>query len=527
MRFDYFRADNFLPFRKKRFLISLLSFCLILTFSSFVQANIDVQQVDVEEIRKLIKQANKLARKGSLTEAETLLRRILEQNPQNTKVKVNLAYVLMKQRKLYEAYTLSFDVAKNESQNSYAFAVLGMTILNAGNFKEAEIALNNSLAINKREALAWAGLGMLDFYENRITQSLENIRIAVYLDSNEPDFVFALAQISARSEKYRESAQAYRDFLRISSRQDIDRRERIKGLIDFLDYLGGKSLLYEIGGKRQTRVSFTLVKDRPIIQLRVNKNDEPLNFVLDTGSGISVISQKTAEKLNITSVARGGNAKGFGGTGKFEIVYGFLRQVQIGDVSIKNVPVYIRPFHSVNEGIDGYIGLSLISKFLTTIDYGDTSFTLLKKDSPRQQLNESEGLALPLRLTSGGFLSGEVQIEGIENSFNFIVDTGASLSVISEDLAGMDELSSFLVKEKIRVIGSAGETQAMPVFILPRITFGNESRRSIVAIALDLDMINESSGFEQAGILGGNFLKNYRLTFDFQNSKVIFMPIRK
>jgi hypothetical protein len=38
-------------------------------------------------------------------------------------------------------------------------------------------------------------------------------------------------------------------------------------------------------------------------------------------------------------------------------------------------------------------------------------------------------------------------------------------------------------------------------------------------------MINEASGFEQAGILGGNFLKNYRMTFDFKNSKVIFVPI--
>ncbi|MEJ7700213.1 MAG: hypothetical protein WKF71_11280 [Pyrinomonadaceae bacterium] len=47
-----------------------------------------------------------------------------------------------------------------------------------------------------------------------------------------------------------------------------------------------------------------------------------------------------------------------------------------------------------------------------------------------------------------------------------------------------------------------------------------------MAIALDLSLINEASGFEQAGILGGNFLKNYRLTFDFQNSKVVFVPVK-
>lgn len=526
MEREDFRTERFQY--SKRFYLPLLIFCAVLMFSAVAAAaSEDVEQVDTQEVRKLLKQAGKLTKKGNLIEAETLLRRGLELNPQNTKIKLGLANVLMKQRNLFEAYTLAFEVAKSEPQNSDAFAVLGMTILNAGNFKEAEIALNNSLIINKREALAWAGLGMLDFYENRISQSLENMRIAVYLDANEPDFIFALAQISARAEKYRESAAAYREFLRISPRSDTDRRERIKGLIEFLEYLSGKSTLYEIGGKNQTRVVFKLIKDRPVIQLRVNKKDEPLNFVLDTGSGISVISQKTAEKLNLSPIARGGKAKGFGGDGKFEIVYGFLKQVEIGDVSIKNVPVYVRPFHSINENIDGYIGLSLISKFLTTIDYGDTSLTLLKKDSRRDQINQSEGLAMPLRLTSGGFLSGEVQIEGIENSLNFIVDTGASLSVISDELAGMNELSSFLVTEKIRVIGAAGETAEMPVFILPRVSFGTESRRSVVAIALDLDIINESSGFEQAGILGGNFLKNYRLTFDFQNSKVHFVPVKK
>jgi predicted aspartyl protease len=120
-----------------------------------------------------------------------------------------------------------------------------------------------------------------------------------------------------------------------------------------------------------------------------------------------------------------------------------------------------------------------------------------------------------------------VQIEGVVNSLNFIVDTGASLSVISDDLASMEEISRFIINEKIRVVGAAGETEEVPLFMLPRVSFGQYSRDRIKAIALDLDMINETSGFEQAGILGGNFLKNYRLTFDFQNSRVLFVPVEK
>ena len=118
-----------------------------------------------------------------------------------------------------------------------------------------------------------------------------------------------------------------------------------------------------------------------------------------------------------------------------------------------------------------------------------------------------------------------MQLEGIETPLNFIVDTGASVSVISDDLASLNQVSKYISTEKMRVIGAAGVTEDVSAFLLPRVTFGSHSREKIKAIALDLDVINETSGFEQAGILGGNFLKNYRLTFDFKNSSVTFEPV--
>lgn len=485
----------------------------------------DVQQTS-EDVGRLIKQAQKLTRKGSLTEAEKILRHAIELEPKNQNARVELAYVLVKERHLLEAYNLSFEAAKADSKNARAFAVLGATLLAAGRFSDARTMFYSALQLDKGEDLAWAGIGLLEFYENKIDDSITHLREAVYHSPTEPDYLFALAQVSARAEKYREAAEAYDQFLMVSDKTDTDRRARIKGLINFLRYLGQKQSLYVTGGEDQTSVNFRLVGNRPVIQLRVNNSPDPLNFVLDTGSGISVISDKTAARLKIKPITRGGFAKGIGGDGKFEIVYGFLKQVDIGDVKIRNVPVYIREFHTGTEEVDGYIGLSLISKFLTTIDYGKLTFALLKKNAPDAP-TDGEVVSLPLRLTSSGFLSGEVNIEGVENPLNFIVDTGASVSVISDELASLRGISQFERGEKMRVIGSAGITDAVPSFLLPKVTFGKHSRSSITAIALDLDMINEASGFQQAGILGGNFLRNYRLTFDFKNSKVTFVPINQ
>ena len=483
----------------------------------------DVHKVNPDDSKKLVKQAERAIRRGNLIEAEQLLRTAVGANPKDSLAKLKLAFVYVKLRRLVEAYELALPVAKDDPKNSYAFAVLGATMLSAGRFKDARVFFVNSIRADRSEGLAWAGLGMVEFYENDLDESLANLQEAVYREPFEPDYVYALAQVSARAEKYAAAAQAYEDFLRVSRNADDDRRDRIKGLIAFLRYLGGKTSLYDTAGAASTKVKFELEGNRPFIKMRVNGRPEEYRFVLDTGSGISVISDETARALNMRPVAKGGYAKGIGGDGKFQIVYGFAKEMSVGDVVVRNVPVYIRKFHS--SGVDGYIGLSLISKFLTTVDYGDKTFALQRRNDEAAAAEVPGGVSLPLRLTSSGFLSGEVQVEGIESPLNFIVDTGASVSVISDDIAAHDSMVPHVRNEKLRVIGSAGVTEDVPSYLLPKISFGSHSSNSITAIALDLDLINEASGFEQAGILGGNFLRNYRMTFDFKDSKVTFVSI--
>lgn len=500
-----------------------IALLLLFTVGSSV-ASPDIQKVGDDDVKRAIKLADRQIKRGGLSEAESILKKALELRPNDSSAKLKLAFVYVKMRRLLDAYELCFPIAKEEPKNAYAFAVLGATMLNAGRFREARLFFVNSIKLDRSEALAWAGIGMVDFYENGIGESLANLQEAVYHAPMEADYHYALAQVSARAEKYKEAAEAYEDFLRVSKNADDERRERIKGLINFLRFLGGKQALYQTGGASFTKVPFELIGNRPIVNMRLNGRDREFKFVLDTGSGISVISDETAKALGIKPITKGGLAKGIGGDGKFQIIYGFVREMGIGDVVIRSVPVYIRKFHSDGK-IDGYIGLSMISKFLTTVDYGSQSFILQKREDNMDDVPVADGISLPLRLTSSGFLSGEVQLEGIDTPLNFIVDTGASVSVISDEIANHNAMAPFARDEKMRVIGSAGITEDVPSFLLPRISFGSHSRKSITAIALDLDLINEASGFEQAGILGGNFLRNYRMTFDFKKSKVTFVSV--
>ncbi len=477
------------------------------------------------QTKALERQAEKLRQKGRLAEAAELLRSGLRQEPKSASVKLALSYVLLQQRKFVEANELAVDVARTNPKNARAFALIGSAMLNSGNFEDSGVYLRNANILDDEEPLAWFSAGMSDFFENRTDQALEKLREAVRLEPNEPDFVFALAQVNARAENYKEAAEGYDRFLQIAPIVDRDRRDRIKGLRNFLRFLGAKNKLYRFDfGNKTSVLDFDLVSFRPVVEVTLGRKNK-CRFVLDTGSGITVISQELAKRLNIRPVARGGKARAVGGDGTFDIVYGFLPSIKLGTAQVMNVPVYIREFRENYEQIEGYIGLSLISKFLTTVDYGEKKIYLSKKDAQSIQRTDNEGLGMNLRLTSSGFLSGEVQVGGINSSLNFILDTGASISVISEDLSLLTEIQPFISDEKMRVIGAAGITENVSTFLLPRVSIGSFSREHVKAIALDLDVINEASGFEQAGILGGNFLMNYRFTFDFQKSRVTFVPL--
>jgi tetratricopeptide (TPR) repeat protein len=469
--------------------------------------------------------AERALRDGQYALAETLFREVLAKNSRDKAARLGLSYTLLKMRRLADAYDHAARVIALDPLSARAHSLLGTALLASGDFRTSVEELRTALSLKDDEPLAVAGLAMVDFYENRMNSCLSGLRRAIYLNSSEPDFVFSLAQAAARSERYKEAADAYERFLIIAPRTDEDRRARIRGLIDFLRYLGTQNSLYNVSGASRTSVPFEMPNNRPIINVRVNGRREPLRFVLDTGSGISVISDETAKALNIKAVARGGMARAVGG--KFEIVYGFLQSMELGEARIENIPVYIRHFYNDEIPVDGYIGLAVINKYFTTVDYGTRSFTLTRQRSGDD--NDAPvtmaGIEIPIRITSSGFLSGEVQVDGVSRAFNFIIDTGASISVVSAKTMELDEMSNFKHPARMRVYGAAGIADDVQTLVLPRIVFGPHAREKVDVAVLDLESVNETTGFIQSGIIGGNFLRHFRVTFDFRKSVLWLEPL--
>jgi predicted aspartyl protease/thioredoxin-like negative regulator of GroEL len=517
--------------------------------------------------------AARALRQGEFEVAEKIYRALIEKDPKDVAARLGLSFTLLKQRNMRDAYDHAARVIALDPTSARAHALLGSALLASGDFKLSIEEFRTALAFKDDEALAIAGLSMINFYENRSTIALAGLRRAVYLDPEEPDYVFSYAQAAARTERYREAADAYESFLRIAPRTDADRRARIRGLISFLRFLGTQRQLYMTGGAPNTTIPFELANSRPVVSVRINSSKKPLRFVVDTGSGMCVLSNTTAELMNIKPIAQGGMARAVGGGGRFEIVYGFLNSLQMGEVRVENVPVYIRHFHNQQESVDGYIGLSVLGKYLTSVDYSTLEMTLVRhSERPAQArafadtvvpLNSNHAAPdldaqppsaalltmpgkpaaaarttptpvapggagrsyeIPIRSTSSGFWSSSVVLEGINKPLNFIVDTGASISVISQELANTEDMTRFEQKTRLRVFGAAGVSEDVMTLLLPRVSFGDYTHANLSAAVLDMSAINETSGFEQTGIIGGNVLRRFRVTFDFQRGLVRLDP---
>jgi predicted aspartyl protease len=490
-------------------------------------------QVQAQSAAKLRREAQKAIRAGDYEKAEKIYRKLLAEDQRDHQTRLDLSYTLIKNGQLDDAYRNAVVVAGQEPLHARAHALMGLALLRSGVFQRSLEELTVAAGLDRREPIALAGLAEVDFFENRAQEAYDKLRQATNLDPYEPDYWIALGRTAARLEKFKEAAGYYERFLAVSPKLDEEKRSRYRGLIDFYHALGRSHItdLHRVEGPKSATVPFQLQNSRPFIQVRIN-GSEPLSFVIDTGASITVLSERTANRLNVRPMARGGRARAVGGGGTFPIVYGLVNNLDISGVKLYNVPIYIRGFHVPDSKedshrllADGFLGLSVLTNFRLTLDYARRELLLENPAVPIvQEELSSEVSVVSFRTTNGGLVSAEVRLGG-DDTFNFLVDSGASTTVLSETVVEkMNWQDKLLPDLRVRVLGAAGVIEEVELLVVPSLTVHDLEQRNVRTPVLDMNAVNETAGFLQSGILGGSFLKHFRITFDFQRFRVLLSP---
>ncbi len=517
---EYLRATS----RTTRFIIAF-AILVAMAGSQAVAAAPEEQKVK-DPNNKIYREGLKAMRAGRYEDAIKIYREILGRDSSDVQAHLLTAHAYLKNQN----YRLCFDEAsealKLDPNNARGYALRASALLRSGHINNAIEALRQAFKFDPKEPLAFWAAAEIDYYDGRSADARSRAYQAHLLDPEEPDYVLTFAHASSRIEMFKDAADALKLFLQLAPKNDTDRRDSIEGLIRFYTRLAGLKV-HEVSGPKVADIAFQLRSDRrPYLRIKINGRDA--TFVIDTGSGFTVISEEAAKRLGVSEVSRGGKSQAFGGDGKFKIVYGLVKSLEMGNVKVKSVPCYIRHFHVADgtdkgEQADGYIGLSVLSHFLMELDYKEHVLRLDRSENATLTAPPS-ATVVPFRRTHNGLISIETEFEG-NRHINAILDSGASSSVISSEAVQRLNMSEQIIKgETTRVFGAAGIADNVALLFIRQCRVANLQRENIRALVLDFGAINETSGFEQSGILGGDFMKNFHITIDFNRSLVAFIP---
>lgn len=138
----------------------------------------------------------------------------------------------------------------------------------------------------------------------------------------------------------------------------------------------------------------------------------------------------------------------------------------------------------------------------------------------RAEVSTEDGEAgVPIRFAGPGdaALLVPVRING-EGPYDFVLDTGATLTCVDGDLA--DSLQLPEARGRIGIgTGIGGPSGSMRMIRIDSVSVGDARAEALTGCALDLGQFREM-GLEVRGLLGLNFLTSFRIVLDFEAERL-------
>lgn len=259
----------------------------------------------------------------------------------------------------------------------------------------------------------------------------------------------------------------------------------------------------------------------PLVVVPTTVNDcGPYRFVLDTGAGHCLLTPRVAQALNLEA----GTAKeAVGAGGRVELELSRVASITVGGARVTSLEVGVTAELDalsavVRSPLDGDLGHNFLKAFCLTVDYKSRVLHLASEGEGHGPSSTDRHQAIPFTLAAPA--KPLVLVDTYVNHrgpFRFVVDTGASTSVVGTTLAQQLGLT-FRPAAALTGGGGAVPSALTHVDVL---RVGHVSVPSVtVAVADFLPRLSEHVGVELEGIVGFNFLREFRVTIDYQRSRL-------
>ncbi len=266
---------------------------------------------------------------------------------------------------------------------------------------------------------------------------------------------------------------------------------------------------------RSTKVKFRLTDGaQPLILLPVQVNGSgPFEFILDTGAGTSLLSSDLAKQLKVKIV---GSKEGQSAGGKVAVSLAKTDSLAVGETELRDVDIGIVDLAHIGKTIgakvDGDLGYNFLKHFRLTIDYSNCEVRL---DDPKRVENFGRSAKTEVAMRFAGPAKPLILVDVHANGrgpFQFAIDTGTSTTAITPELA--KELG--VESSPIGPVTSGGAHVGVTAGKMQSFQIGGAKIDNMAVVVADFfAMLSDAIGAKLDGIVGYNFLRNYKVVIDY------------
>lgn len=410
----------------------------------------------------------------------------------------------------------SFQIARREAealrsaaQDADALTLYGDALWGGGLFDEADVAYRAALDQYPDSARARFGLARALLTRGHLDEALTETLAASTASPKDPEILVLLAELYERLFRYDDAVRVYEDYVKLLPSRVRGSSEIATLKIRLLRSFSGRTPVSIDGADRSYTVPFRLRGKKVLVSGLLN--GKPVDFVLDTGAQQTAVTRDTADRAGIDAIVDT-LITGVGAPGLRKLSVGRVDTLSIGDLTIHDLPISIRrdnmpgsePWQNETFSPAAF-GLSV------AVDYRQNQVTFA-----RTLPVEPADVRLPLRVYRLPLVRGLVNERF---PAYFVVDTGGEMLSISKDVATQ------LAMHPPRHIGLKvwGVTGLDPdAFVLPGVdlNFDEIQYRNFGVAVLNLRAPSVLLGFQLGGILGHNFLSDYRVAMDFTRGEL-------
>lgn len=273
-----------------------------------------------------------------------------------------------------------------------------------------------------------------------------------------------------------------------------------------------------------TQIPFRLHDNHIFVDVKVNDSKE-LKFIFDTGAASTVISEKEADRLNIShdgfSAIRSQRGPKF-------VYYSNYNQLALGEVSLTRVKMVHLPLKHLNKALEtqvhGIIGQDILKKYIIEINYDQSSIifhdpsVFSPPEGYHQQTFELIGgrpyIDGSFRLSNGEMLAGKFQLDNGSGSFVTLYSPFVDQHHLTRKVGRTHQ---------IYTMSFSGAVDRNFAGRLQEFEFGWFSL-SDIPIRLNQSKYYKKAFKDGIGHIGNALLKRFNIVFDYHHKKSYWQP---